>query len=125
MLTDDLAGEEYKIIASIISINGVNYTTFKETTLFYMILVLPAMYMNRKFLAESQFDPYTREPASQLNVQAAFTWDLTIVLFCIFSHYVQQRDLLVISIENIMIQRNQLQLSEYFWEARDAIVVAK
>ena len=53
MLTDDLAGEEYKIIASIISINGVNYTTFKETTLFYVILVLQAMYMNRKFLAES------------------------------------------------------------------------
>ena len=53
MLTDDLSGEEYKIIASIVSINSVNYTTFKQTTLFYVILIVPAMYMNRKYFTES------------------------------------------------------------------------
>jgi hypothetical protein len=59
MLDDDLKGEEYKIIASLICINGVNYTTFQETISFYVIFVAPAMYLNRKYLAELQFDPYT------------------------------------------------------------------
>ena len=59
MLDDDLKGEEYKIIASLICINGVNYTPFQETISFYVIFVAPAMYLNRKYLAELQFDPYT------------------------------------------------------------------
>ena len=108
LYTDDLKAEEYKIIAALVPVTAMNYTTFRETTCFYLLFIAPIMYMNRKFLAENQFDPYTRNPATDdpSHVQSAFTWDLVIILFLIFAHYASQRDLLVMSIEKNIIKRH-------------------